>query len=71
MSGVVPASTTEVFRNERRERSSRVMTDRHFDFSIIEMIIPPKEGRSRGENSPEGGAIQVSDEAFPKKSQLY
>jgi hypothetical protein len=40
------------------------MTDRHFDFSIIKMIIPPKESRSRGENSPEGGAIQVPDEAF-------
>ena len=31
MSGVVPASATEVFRNERRERSSGVMAamDRH------------------------------------------
>ena len=43
MSWVIPASATEVFRNERRERFVRVKADGHFIFSIIEMIISPKQ----------------------------
>lgn len=52
MSGVVPASATEVFRNKRRERSSGVLTDRHLGSSIIRIIIPPEGRRIKDKERP-------------------
>ena len=43
MSKVVPASTTEVFRNEHLKPSSRALNDTHLDLTTIVMIIRQRE----------------------------